>query len=194
MILDPLYGFVFFGLFSPGPNVVLLTASGARFGLRRTLPHLFGVVLGVGVTAGLTGLGIAALLREAPALELLLKIAASGWMLWMAWGLWTADRRRGKADRDRPMTLIEGALFQWVNPKVWAVALAAASAYPGGGGPLSEALRLGTAFSGINLFCCAFWTSAGALLTYLLTTPRAWRIFARIMALALGSFSIMVFL
>jgi len=194
MILDPLYGFVFFGLFSPGPNVVLLTASGARFGLRRTLPHLFGVVLGVGVTAGLTGLGIAALLREAPALELILKIAASVWMLWMAWGLWTADRRRGKADRDRPMTLIEGALFQWVNPKVWAVALAAASASPGGGGPLAEALRLGTAFSGINLFCCAFWTSAGALLTYLLTTPRAWRIFARIMALALGSFSVMVFL
>lgn len=194
MILDPLYGFVFFGLFSPGPNVVLLTASGARFGLRRTLPHLFGVVLGVGVTAGLTGLGIAALLREAPALELILKIAASGWMLWMAWGLWTADRRRGKADRDRPMTLIEGALFQWVNPKVWAVALAAASAYPGASGPLAEALRLGTAFSGINLFCCAFWTSAGALLTYLLTTPRAWRIFARIMALALGSFSVMVFL
>ena len=62
-MLDPLYGFVFFGLFSPGPNVILLTSSGARFGVRRTLPHLFGVVLGVGITAGLTGLGIAALLR-----------------------------------------------------------------------------------------------------------------------------------
>lgn len=54
-MIDPLYGFVFFGLFSPGPNVVLLTASGARFGLTRTLPHLFGVVVGVGITAGLTG-------------------------------------------------------------------------------------------------------------------------------------------
>ncbi|APZ52599.1 LysE family translocator [Salipiger abyssi] len=194
MTLDPLYGFVFFGLFSPGPNVILLTASGARFGFRPTLPHLFGVVLGVGVTAGLTGLGIATLLARAPMLELALKIAASLWMLYMAWGLWTADRRKRKAERERPMTLIEAALFQWVNPKVWAVALAAASAYPGPGGPWSEALRLGSAFSGLNLGVCLFWTSAGALLTYLLTTPAAWRIFTRIMAIALGSFSVMVFL
>lgn len=194
MMLDPLYGFVFFGLFSPGPNVILLTSSGARFGVRRTLPHLFGVVLGVGITAGLTGLGIAALLRQAPMLELALKIAASLWMLHMAWGLWSSDRRRGKADRDRPMTLVEAALFQWVNPKVWAVALAAASAYPGLAGPWGEALRLGSAFSGINLGVCLFWTSAGALLTFLLTTPAAWRVFTRIMAVALASFSVMVFL
>ena len=193
MTIDPLYAFVFFGLFSPGPNVILLTASGARFGVKRTLPHLFGVVIGVGITAGLTGLGIAALLQQMPKLEFALRIAASAWMLYMAWGLWNSERRK-KAEAARPMTLIEAVLFQWVNPKVWAVALAAASAYPGGGGPLAEALRLGSAFSGINLFCCTFWTSAGALLTYLLTTPRAWRIFARIMALALGSFSVMVFL
>lgn len=194
MTIDPLYGFVFFGLFSPGPNVILLTASGARFGFRATLPHLFGVVLGVGVTAGLTGLGIAALLARAPVLEMILKGAASLWMLYMAWGLWTADRRKRKAERERPMTLIEAALFQWVNPKVWAVALAAASAYPGDGGAWVEALRLGSAFSGLNLVVCLFWTSAGALLTFLLTTPLAWKTFTRIMAVALGSFSVMVFL
>ncbi len=192
-MIDPLYGFVFLGLFSPGPNVVLLTASGARFGLRRTLPHLFGVVVGVGITAGLTGLGIAALLARAPVLELVLKIAASGWMLWMAWGLWNSHRSSGEG-RDRPMTFIEAVLFQWINPKVWAVALAASSAYPGGLGPLAEALRLGSAFSGLNLLCCLFWASAGSLLTWLLTTPAAWRIFSRVMAVALGSFSVMVFL
>ncbi|EIE50089.1 LysE family translocator [Salipiger aestuarii] len=191
-MIDPLYGFVFLGLFSPGPNVVLLTASGARFGLKRTLPHLFGVVLGVGITAGLTGLGIATLLARAPVSELALKIAASGWMLWMAWGLWHSHRARGQG-RDRPMTLIEAVLFQWINPKVWAVALAASSAYPGGYGPLGEAIRLGSAFSGLNLLCCLFWASAGSLLTWLLTTPQAWRIFSRIMAVALGSFSVMVF-
>lgn len=192
-MIDPLYGFVFLGLFSPGPNVILLTASGARFGLRATLPHLLGVVIGVGVTAGLTGLGIASLLRQAPALEFVLRIAASLWMLWMAWGLWTAHRG-GKAERERPMTLVEAVLFQWVNPKVWAVALAAASAYPSGLAAWIEALRLGSAFSGINLGVCLFWTSTGALLTYLLTAPAAWRIFTRIMAVLLASFSVMVFL
>ena len=194
MTIDPLYVFVFLGLFSPGPNVILLTSSGARFGLRASLPHLFGVVVGVGVTAGLTGLGIAALLAQAPMLELVLKVAASLWMLWMAWGLWNSQARKGKAERDRPMTFLEAALFQWVNPKVWAVALAAASAYPGGGGAWAEALRLGSAFSGINLVCCLFWTSAGAMLTYLLTTPTAWKVFTRVMAVLLASFSVMVFL
>lgn len=87
MTVDPLYGFVFLGLFSPGPNVILLTASGARFGFRRTVPHILGVALGVGVIAGLTGLGLAALLFSLPGLGMALRLVAFGWILWMAWQL-----------------------------------------------------------------------------------------------------------
>ena len=191
-MIDPLYGFVFLGLFSPGPNVILLTASGARFGFRPTLPHLAGVVVGVGITAGLTGAGIGAALATMPRLEMLLRIAAAGWILYMAWRLWFA--RRPDADpAARPMSFIEAVLFQWVNPKVWAVALAAASAYPGGLSPLWEGLRLGSAFSGINFGVCLFWTTAGALLAYLLQSPLAWRVFNRIMATALAGFAVLLF-
>lgn len=191
-MIDPLYGFVFLGLFSPGPNVILLTASGARFGFRPTLPHLAGVVVGVGITAGLTGAGIGAALATMPRLEILLRIAAAGWILYMAWRLWFA--RRPDADpAARPMSFIEAVLFQWVNPKVWAVALAAASAYPGGLSPLWEGLRLGSAFSGINFGVCLFWTTAGALLAYLLQSPLAWRVFNRIMATALAGFAVLLF-
>ena len=189
---DPLYLFVFFGLFSPGPNVILLTASGARFGFRRTFPHLLGVALGVGVIAGLTGFGLGALLLAYPSLTLLLKILAALWILWMAWGLWNA-KPKDADNADAPMTFMQAVLFQWINPKIWAVALAAISAYPAGLDPLGEALRLGAAFSGINFFVCMFWTSAGALLTFLLATPLAWRVFMRVMALALAGFSLMVF-
>ncbi len=190
--MDPLYAFVFLGLFSPGPNIILLTLSGARFGFRPTLPHLLGVAAGVGVTAGLTGMGIGALLAARPTLELSLKIIAAAWILWMAYKLWHA--RPGNATgKDRPMTFVEAVLFQWVNPKVWAVALTAASAYPGTGGPWAEALRLGSAFAGINLGVCLFWTSAGAALTALLTRPAVWTVFSRTMALALGAFALMVF-
>lgn len=191
-MIDPLYGFVFLGLFSPGPNVILLTASGARFGFRPTLPHLAGVVVGVGITAGLTGAGIGAALATMPRLEMLLRIAAAGWILYMAWRLWFA--RRPDADpAARPMSFIEAVLFQWVNPKVWAVALAAASAYPGGLSPLWEGLRLGSAFSGINFGVCLFWTAAGTLLAYLLQSPLAWRVFNRIMATALAGFAVLLF-
>lgn len=193
MMFDPLYAFVFLGLFSPGPNVILLTTSGARFGFRATLPHLFGVAAGVGITAGLTGFGIGGLLQQAPRLELALKVLSAGWILYMAYGLWRARRKSGLLV-ERPMTFIEAVLFQWVNPKVWAVALAAASAYPSGLAPWIEGLRIGSAFSGINLFVCLFWTFAGSLLAYLLTTQTAWTLFNRVMATALAAFSVMIFL
>jgi threonine/homoserine/homoserine lactone efflux protein len=192
LLADPLYLFVFFGLFSPGPNVILLTASGARFGFKRTLPHLLGVALGVGVIAGLTASGLGAFLLAFPKLMLTLKILAALWILWMAWGLWTAKPREVD-ETDTPMTFAQAILFQWVNPKIWAIALTSISAYPGGLAPIGEALRLASAFSGINLFVCLFWTISGAALTYLLTAPTAWRIFMRIMALALAIFSLMIF-
>lgn len=193
MVIDPLYPFVFLGLFSPGPNVILLTTSGARFGLRRTAPHLFGVVVGVGVTSGLTALGIGAALETLPALEMVLKCVAALWIAYMAYGLWHTDPMTVDPN-DRPMKFHEAVLFQWVNPKVWAVALAAVSGYGSDLSPLFEALRLSSAFSGLNLGVCLFWASTGAILTYLLSSPQVWRLFNRVMALALLSFSVIIFL
>ena len=194
MTFDPLYAFVFAGLFTPGPNVILLTASGVRFGFRRTLPHVLGVAVGVGIIAALTGLGIGALLAARPGLELSLKIAAAAWILWMAWKLFAATTRPQAHDRDRPFSFVEAVLFQWINPKIWAVALAASSGYSIGLDPLPEAARLASAFSGINLFVCLFWSFGGSLLSYLLAAPRAWSIFMRIMAALLAVSALMVFL
>ncbi len=194
MTLDPLYGFVFFGLFSPGPNVILLTASGARFGFGRTVPHILGVALGVGVIAAVTALGIAGLLFRLPGLDLVLRLAAFAWILWMAWGLARRARPADTNADDRPFTFLQAVLFQWVNPKIWAVALAASAGYPSGAGPLAEALRLGSAFSGINLLVCTFWTIAGGLLAQLLQSPSAWRLFNLGMAALLALSGLMVFL
>lgn len=185
-MIDPLYLFVFAGLFSPGPNVILLTASGARFGFRRTLPHVIGVALGVGITAGLTGIGIGAVLDGLPVLEWSLKLIAAAWIIWMAWMLARRSARPRVEGRDRPFTLIEAVLFQWINPKVWAVALAAASGYGAGLGPVGEGVRLASAFAGITLGVCLFWTWAGHLLSLLLQSAHAWRLFLRVMAAALA--------
>lgn len=194
MLADPLYAFVFAGLFSPGPNVILLTASGARFGFRPTLPHVFGVAAGVGVIAALTGLGVGAILVARPGLESVLKAGAALWILWMAWKLWTSTRAARAEGRDRPWTFLEAVLFQWINPKIWAVALAASTGFALGLPPAHEALRLGTAFSGINLGVCLFWSFAGSLLAFLLSSPPAWRIFMRVMAGLLALSAAMVFL
>lgn len=193
MIFDPLLLFVFLGLFSPGPNVIMITASSARFGFRRTLPHVLGVAAGVGVTSGLTGYGIGALLLAQPVLTIVLKILASLWILYMAWKLWNARASQDDPTTDRPFTFVEAVLFQWVNPKVWAVALSA-MAYVTAAEPVVAATRLASAFSGINLFVSLFWSTTGALLAYFLTNPTAWRVFMRSMAVLLAAFAPLVFL
>ena len=193
MALDPLYLFVFAGLFTPGPNVILLTASGARFGLGPTVPHVLGVAVGVGVTSALTALGIGALLLAVPALKLALQIVAVAWILWLAWRLFRSEGSAAEGPA-RPFTFVEAVLFQWVNPKIWIIALTAASGYASDLPPGWEAARIGSAFAGINLFVCLFWTYAGTLLAYLLTTPTAWRTFTTVMAAALAGSGLMVFL
>jgi len=190
--LLPLIGFVFFGLFSPGPNVILITTSGARFGFQRTLPHITGVALGVGIIAAVTGIGIGALIAAHPALGGVLKVIAGLWILWMAYNLWRADLAK-KRETDKPFTFLQAVLFQWVNPKVWAVALSA-TAYVATLAPVQQAMTLATTFSTLNLGVCIFWATAGSLLSYLLMNATAWRVFMRIMALALVGFSVLLFL
>lgn len=191
--MDPLYLFVFLGLFSPGPNVILLTTSGARFGFRASLPHIVGVALGVGITAGLTGFGIGALLTAQPVLKTVLSLLAAAWILWMAIQLWRAEPGAATTAEDRPWGVLQAMLFQWVNPKVWAVTLAAASGYGLGLSPWGEAQRLAVSFSGINLFVCLFWAFAGSLLATLLSSPGAWQLFTRVMATGLALSAVMVF-
>lgn len=196
MFLDPvLYSFTFLGMFSPGPNVIMLTASGARFGFRRTVPHLFGVVLGVGVIGAVTALGVGAAILATPALGLVLRSLAAAWILYMAWNYYNATRRpvTQVEDHGAPMTLGQAVLFQWINPKVWAIAFAASAGYGAGLAPGMEAARLATAFSSVNLFVCLFWVSAGAVLTTLLSSPARWTVFMRIMAALLALSALMVF-
>jgi len=192
LVSEALLGFVFLGLFSPGPNVILLTASGARFGFLASIPHLLGVVLGVGVIAGAVGFGVGTLVTTIPALQFGLQVLASLWILWMAWNMWNASPTKRSAS-DRPFAFAEAVLFQWVNPKIWAVAISA-TGYVLKEPAAVQSITLAAVFSGTNLFVCLFWTGAGTGLSRLLSSPFAWRVFMRTMALALAVFSMMVFL
>ena len=196
MGFDPLlYGFVFVGMFTPGPNVIMLTASGVRFGVWRSMPHLWGVVLGVGVTAFVTAAGVGAAVMSQPDLRLALQLGAAAFILWMTWGYWRAgDRPRAEGrPSDQPLSFVGAALFQWINPKVWAVAFSASAGYGAGLLPMAEGARLALAFSSVNLGVCLFWVFAGALLRRLLSSARAWRLFMRAMAVLLAASVPMIF-
>ena len=191
MLNASLIGFVFLGLFSPGPNVILVTTSGARFGFARTLPHIAGIVVGVGIIAAVTGFGIGALLQALPMMKWVLTTVSVIWILYLAYRLWISVPP-AQDPHAKPFTFVEAVLFQWVNPKIWAVGLAA-SAFVASHPPMIQALTLGLTFSTVNIGVCTFWTLAGTLLSVLLTSPCAWTLFNRVMALALVGFSLLLF-
>jgi threonine/homoserine/homoserine lactone efflux protein len=171
----PLLVFIFAGLFSPGPNVVLLTTSGARFGFWATLPHLLGVPIGTGLLAAASVLGVQSVLFAAPMMAFTIKVISALWILLLSWKLINASRATAQ-HRDRPFTFFEAILLQVVNPKVWA-----------------EAARLFLGFSMINLFVCLFWTSAGHLLAGYLQRPVIWRTFMTVMAAMMASSATLIF-
>lgn len=189
----PLLLFVFAGLFSPGPNVVMLTASGARFGFRATIPHLLGVPFGTGVLAAGSALGLNTVLLALPALKLLFQTGAALWILWLAWQTASAGRSAKTEDRGVPFTFLQAILFQAVNPKVWAITLVASAGFGIGLAPQQEALRLFAVFAGVNLGACLFWTTIGHLLSDYLRSEKIWRVFMTVMAAFMASTVVLIF-
>ena len=180
-------------MFSPGPNVVMLTASGARFGFRATLPHLLGVPIGTGLLGAISGLGLGTILLTAPTLKFTFQIIAALWILWLAFRTAQAGRAAKSEDRGRPFRFHEAILFQAVNPKVWAIALAASAGFGMGLSTPLEAFRLFIVFSTINLAVCLFWTSIGHMLSSTLNDPKVWRIFMTTMAALMAATVVMIF-
>ena len=193
-MFSPLITFLIAGLISPGPNIILLTSSGARFGLLATWPHLLGVVIGTGVIGGVCGLGIGTVIASYPQLRFVLQCVSFTWILWMAYRLLFPKFATTAQNTEQPWTFLQGAMFQWVNPKIWAIALAASSGYSIGLGPAGEAMRVATGFISVNFFVCVFWSYSGALLSTLLNNETRWFIFRAIMAGLLAISAFLVFL
>ena len=189
----PLLVFVLVGLFSPGPNVVMLTVSGARFGFRATIPHLLGVPFGTGLLAASSAFGLNVLLLTHPALNLFFQILAAVWILFLAWQIAFAGRSTRAEDSGVPFTFFQAILFQAVNPKLWAITFAASSGFSIGLTPHYEALRLFIVFTCINLCVCLFWTKFGHLLSDYLSSEKVWRIFMTVMATFMASTVFLIF-
>ena len=123
--LIALVAFAFVTSVTPGPNNLMLMASGANFGFRRTVPHMLGISLGHALMVFLVGLGIGGVFVAVPVLGVVLKVAAVGYMLWLAGRIARSAAPGEGAAAGRPFSFLQAAGFQWVNPKAWAMALTA---------------------------------------------------------------------
>jgi threonine/homoserine/homoserine lactone efflux protein len=182
--LFALSGFAFVTSFTPGPNNLMLMASGVNFGLRRSFAHMMGINFGFVFMLVLTGLGLASLVHGVPELRLVLKILSIAYMLWLAWKIAHAAQPQDGAFSARPLGFLQAAAFQWVNPKAWSMVIGANALYAEQG-RLRDIAVIALVFALINLPCIAAWAWAGQRIRHWLVAPRVRPIFNQAMALAL---------
>ncbi len=150
---------------TPGPNNVMLWASGLRFGMRRTLPHLTGIVVGVGVMVVVVGAGFGLLITEVPAIETTFKVTGSGYLLYLAYQI-AGGGGAEEAEIARPLTIFQAAAFQFVNPKAWVFVLAAVSTFrPTDLNVVVGSLAMALVMMLVIIPCAGLWAGAGSILS-----------------------------
>lgn len=182
MTTDQMVAFVLFAVVAavtPGPSNVMLTAAGAQAGVLRGLPCLLGVTTGMGLMMFVVPLGLGSLVVGHPLLLRALHWGGAAFLLWLSWKIATAAGQIEDASARDPVGYVGAALFQWVNPKSWLVAVSAAGTYltAEAGHPIVQAAALGGLFVIAALPSCFVWLAFGAAMQRLLRTRRRLRVF-----------------
>jgi threonine/homoserine/homoserine lactone efflux protein len=163
--------FAFTTSITPGPNNMMLFASGVNFGFRRTIPHMLGIGIGfLSLLIGV-GLGLGALMQSVPLVYTLLKFAGGAYLIWIAWKIGTSRSLSDGKVGAKPMTFLGAAAFQWVNPKAWVMAVTAMATYTNPAYYISTVLLVGTAFALVNLPSVSTWAGFGSALRDWLSVP-----------------------
>jgi threonine/homoserine/homoserine lactone efflux protein len=173
-LLGPLVLFAAAMCLTPGPNVIMVTASAANFGFRRAIPHMLGITLGFGFMVMAVGFGLAGLFQADPRLHAFLKYAGATYLLYLAWRIAQADAASSDSTRARPISFVEAVLLTWLNPKGWVTALGAVAAYTSVGADLwSQTLVIAGVLAGACLASVAIWAGFGVAIARFLGSPRA---------------------
>ena len=177
------YYFVMFA--TPGPNNAMLTASGIKFGFKKTLPHLFGIPFGHVIQITLVCFGLGTLFQKYPDIQLYLKWLCFFYLLYLGWKIIGSFDTKEK-ETGRPLKFYEAALFQFINPKAWVVALTAATAFF----PTEENFIIATSFVAITApFICfpsiCLWALFGSSIKLIIRNTKAKKIIEYLLAILL---------
>lgn len=171
---------------TPGPNNLMLWASGLNHGVRGTLRHLAGVNIGFSLLLFLVAIGLGNVFDRYPGTDIALKLAGGAYLLYLAYRIFTAGSIDEVEDRPEPMTFVQAALFQWVNPKAWVMTVTATSTGLTGGTPLVlAALALTGIFAAINLPCISAWMLSGSYASRFVQESNRLRVMNRVLGILL---------
>ena len=189
--------FAIIAAFTPGPNNIMLAASGANFGLSRTMPHILGITAGFMSVVLAGGLGLGGLFAVAPFLYDVLRIFAFGFLLYLGYKLASAmPSEDGALEREiegnnvkngpKPLGFWTAFAFQWMNPKALIVVFSAITAYMDTGPDfLVNLISISVIFFIVTILSTLLWCWLGTMIAQFLSTPRAYRQFNMSMALLL---------
>ena len=181
-ILIALFIFAFVSSGTPGPNNIMLMASGTNFGFKRSIPHILGINIGFSILIFSVGIGLMQIFDLFPLTHIILKILCTGYLIYLSYKIATsASNQKNEIKKSKPLTFLQAALFQWVNPKGWSMALSAITIYSPSNDLLSVLIVTG-AFSITNLPCQCAWAILGQQFSRLLTNNFQLRAFNYIMA------------
>ncbi|MDJ0778081.1 MAG: LysE family translocator [Gammaproteobacteria bacterium] len=181
--------FVVFGVIAavtPGPNNVMLTTTGLNFGVRRGIPHLLGICIGFPVMLALIGLGFGAVFERYPIVHEIIKVVGIVYLLFLAWKIAMTRGGVERIDQSKPISFLQAAAFQWVNPKAWIMGSSALAAYTSLEADFFlQVTIICLTFALITLPCAGIWLVSGAGLQRFLRDPAHLRTFNIAMALLL---------
>ncbi|KPW87346.1 Threonine/homoserine/homoserine lactone efflux protein [Pseudomonas congelans] len=175
--------FAFVTSITPGPNNMMLLASGVNFGFSRTMPHMLGISVGFFVLVLAVGFGLGSVFKAWPVLYTILRYVGAAYLLYLAWKIATSGPASDNVDsQGKPLSFMSAALFQWVNPKAWIMAIGAISTYTPMQGYFYNVVVISAVFALINLPSVGVWAGFGSLLRNVLRDPLGLRIFNGVMA------------
>ena len=180
-VLFALIGFAFVSSITPGPNNLMLMASGANFGFNRTVPHMLGISIGHSFMIIMVGLGLIQLFEAFPILHKIMTGLSVVYLLYLAWKIANAAPPKDGEASGTPLSFLQAAAFQWVNPKAWFMALTAITVYaPEKSVPAITLVALVFAMTNLPSICT--WTVLGVQMRRWLSDPNRLRIFNWTMA------------
>ena len=186
--LAALLVYAFVTSITPGPNNLMLLTSGVNFGFRRSIPHMFGIGIGFVVLLLAVGFGLGAVLTAFPSMHTALKIAGGVYLLYLSWKIAMARSMDSKGEQNaRPLTFLDAAAFQWVNPKAWVMAITAMAVYTVPAQPFLSVLLVAGAFGVVNLPSVSVWAGFGTALRGFLSDSTRLKWFNIVMGLLLAA-------
>lgn len=158
---------------TPGPNNLLIMLSGVKFGIKRSMPHYFGILVGFSVMVMLVGLGLGEVFTRLPILHQIVKYLGIAYMSYLAFKTILADPHlKHVLGKSKPVTFFQAILFQWVNPKAWMMAIGVIATYTTLSGNLFHQVFIISLIYFIEgIPCVGFWLLGGAALSRYLHNP-----------------------